>query len=42
MDLETLQQVNILGIGVNDINMAMVLETIEGWIARQEPRYACW
>jgi len=34
-------RVNILGVGVSAINMAMALEIIEGWIARGERRYVC-
>ncbi len=34
-------RVNILGVGVSAVNMALVLETIEGWIARREPHYTC-
>jgi N-acetylglucosaminyldiphosphoundecaprenol N-acetyl-beta-D-mannosaminyltransferase len=34
-------RVNILGVGVSAINMAMALETIEGWIARRETHYVC-
>lgn len=35
------RRVNILGVGVSAINMAMALETIEGWIARRRPCYVC-
>jgi len=41
MGLEARDRVNILGVGVSAINMAMALETIEGWIARREPHYVC-
>jgi len=34
-------RVNILGVGISAINMAMALEIIEGWIARREPHYVC-
>jgi hypothetical protein len=30
-------QANIPGVGIRAISMAMVLRTIEGWIARREP-----
>lgn len=39
--MESLPRANILGVGVSAINMAMALETIEGWIARREPHYVC-
>ena len=35
------RRVNILGVGVSAINIAMALEAIEGWIARRSPRYVC-
>lgn len=35
------QRVNILGVGVSAVNMAMALEAIEGWIAHREPNYIC-
>nr|HID14252.1 glycosyltransferase [Anaerolineae bacterium] len=41
MDLETLKRVNVLGVGVSAVNMAITLETIEDWIARREPHYVC-
>jgi N-acetylglucosaminyldiphosphoundecaprenol N-acetyl-beta-D-mannosaminyltransferase len=31
--------VNVLGVGVSSINMAMAVATIEGWIARREHHY---
>jgi N-acetylglucosaminyldiphosphoundecaprenol N-acetyl-beta-D-mannosaminyltransferase len=34
-------RVNILGVGVSAITMAMALRTIEGWIARRDPHYIC-
>lgn len=40
-ELIALERVNILGVGVGAINMAMTLETIEGWIARRESHYVC-
>lgn len=40
-ELIALERVNILGVGVSAINMAMALETIEGWIARRESHYVC-
>jgi len=39
--VQTLPRVNILGVGVNAINMTTALEVIEGWIVRQEPHYVC-
>ena len=33
------QRVNILGVGVSAINMAMALDTIDGWIVRREANY---
>ncbi len=35
------KRLNILGVGVSAINMALALETIEGWIARREAHYVC-
>jgi N-acetylglucosaminyldiphosphoundecaprenol N-acetyl-beta-D-mannosaminyltransferase len=32
---------NILGVGVSAINMALALETVERWIAKQESHYVC-
>ena len=34
-------RVNILGVGVSAISMAMALRIIEGWIARRDPNYIC-
>lgn len=34
-------RVNILGVGINAINMVMALDSIEGWIARHDPHYVC-
>ena len=34
-------RVNILGIGISAINMAMALQTIEGWISQRESHYIC-
>jgi N-acetylglucosaminyldiphosphoundecaprenol N-acetyl-beta-D-mannosaminyltransferase len=34
-------RVKVLGIGVSAINMERALETIDGWIHRQECRYVC-
>lgn len=39
--MNSLERVNILGVGVSAINMATALETIEGWIARREAHYVC-
>lgn len=39
MDPAGSQLTNILGVRVNAINMAMALETIDGWIARRERQY---
>ena len=36
-----LARVNILGVGISAINMAMALEIIEGWIAKRESHYVC-
>ena len=35
------ERVNILGVRVSAINMEQALETIEGWIVRNEPHYVC-
>ncbi len=35
------QRANILGVGVNAINMDQALATIECWIARHEAKYVC-
>ena len=37
----TSPRVNILGVGVSAIDMAMALEVIEGWIISREPHYIC-
>jgi N-acetylglucosaminyldiphosphoundecaprenol N-acetyl-beta-D-mannosaminyltransferase len=37
-----ISRVNVLGVGVSAINMAMAGEVIQGWIARREHRYACF
>jgi N-acetylglucosaminyldiphosphoundecaprenol N-acetyl-beta-D-mannosaminyltransferase len=37
----TIPRVNILGVGVSAITMAMALRTIEAWITRREPHYVC-
>ncbi len=34
-------RVNILGVGISAVNMAMALDTIESWITRREPHYVC-
>ena len=34
-------RVNVLGVGISAIDMNQALRTIEGWIERREPRYAC-
>lgn len=34
-------RVNILGVGISAINMAMALQTIEGWIAQRQSHYIC-
>ncbi|WP_376791088.1 WecB/TagA/CpsF family glycosyltransferase [Thermoflexus sp.] len=39
--MEGVERVNILGVSVSAINMAMALEIIEGWIARRELHYIC-
>ncbi|MBC7265043.1 MAG: WecB/TagA/CpsF family glycosyltransferase [Chloroflexi bacterium] len=39
--MQSPQRVNILGVSISAINMALALETIEGWIARREPHYVC-
>jgi len=39
--MRTSVRVNVLGVGVSAINMAMALEIIEGWIARREHHYVC-
>lgn len=39
--MRTSVRVNVLGVGVSAINMAMALEIIEGWIARRERHYVC-
>jgi len=35
------QRLNILGVGVSAINPAVALDTIDGWISRDEPHYVC-
>jgi N-acetylglucosaminyldiphosphoundecaprenol N-acetyl-beta-D-mannosaminyltransferase len=37
----TIPRVNILGVGVSAITMAMALRAIEAWITRREPHYVC-
>jgi len=39
--MEKIPRVNILGVGISAINMAMALETIERWIIEQSPHYVC-
>ncbi len=34
-------RINVLGVGINVVDMSGALQTIEGWIARQEQCYAC-
>jgi N-acetylglucosaminyldiphosphoundecaprenol N-acetyl-beta-D-mannosaminyltransferase len=34
-------RVNVLGVGVSAVNMALAVERIEGWIARGERHYVC-
>ena len=34
-------RVNILGVGISAINMAMALETVEKWITERSPHYVC-
>ncbi|RMF26233.1 MAG: glycosyltransferase [Chloroflexi bacterium] len=41
MFLEDPPRVNILGVGISAINMAIALRIIEGWISRGEPHYVC-
>ena len=36
-----LPRVNVLGVGINAINMGRTLDTIEGWIHRREAHYVC-
>ena len=36
-----LSRTNVLGVGVSAINMNRALETIEGWISRDERQYVC-
>jgi N-acetylglucosaminyldiphosphoundecaprenol N-acetyl-beta-D-mannosaminyltransferase len=36
-----IQRVNILGVGVSAINMDLAVESIDGWIARNEKQYVC-
>ena len=40
-DVLSVERVNVLGIGVSAINMAIALATIEGWIASRRRRYVC-
>lgn len=35
------ERANVLGVHVSAVNMPLVLEIIEGWIARRERRYVC-
>jgi len=35
----SINRVNILGVGVNAVNMEMALNEIEGWIERREPNF---
>lgn len=35
------QKANVLGVGVSAINFSMALETIDGWIAKQDRHYVC-
>jgi N-acetylglucosaminyldiphosphoundecaprenol N-acetyl-beta-D-mannosaminyltransferase len=37
----TIPRVNILGVGVSAIDMAMAVRTIDEWIARRDPHYVC-
>jgi len=39
--VQKVQRVNILGVGVSALNMALALEIIEGWIEHREPHYVC-
>lgn len=34
-------RVNILGVGVSAINLALALRTIDAWIAQRDPHYVC-
>ncbi len=35
------ERVNVLGVGVHPITIALALDTIDSWIARQEQHYVC-
>jgi N-acetylglucosaminyldiphosphoundecaprenol N-acetyl-beta-D-mannosaminyltransferase len=37
----TVERVNVLGVGVSAIDMAIALARIEGWIASRQRRYVC-
>jgi N-acetylglucosaminyldiphosphoundecaprenol N-acetyl-beta-D-mannosaminyltransferase len=37
----TIEQVNILGVGVSTINMRTAVSTIADWVHRREPHYVC-
>lgn len=37
----TIDRVNILGVGVSAVNIPMVLDVIDGWIAQRTPHYVC-
>lgn len=39
--METPRRVNILGVGVNAINMEQALAILEHWIANRDPHYVC-
>lgn len=37
----TIDRVNILGVGVSAVNIPIVLDVIDGWIAQRTPHYVC-
>jgi N-acetylglucosaminyldiphosphoundecaprenol N-acetyl-beta-D-mannosaminyltransferase len=39
--VETIQRINILGVGVSALNPEMALRTIERWIQDRSPHYVC-
>jgi N-acetylglucosaminyldiphosphoundecaprenol N-acetyl-beta-D-mannosaminyltransferase len=39
--MDDLPRVNILGVGINAINMDLAIETIDKWIASNESHYVC-
>jgi N-acetylglucosaminyldiphosphoundecaprenol N-acetyl-beta-D-mannosaminyltransferase len=40
-DNPTIERVNVLGVGVSDINMTIAIGTIERWIASRQRHYVC-